>query len=790
MPALTRKLIRDLWHIRGQALAIALVIGCGIGMFVLSKSSLASLEQARDHYYQNTRLAHVIAPVVRAPNAMLHPIRTISGVARAESRIRTSALWDIPGFSAPVTGQVLSLASDPGQAINDLVLQSGYWPRASQADQVLLLESFARAHELRSGDTISIVLMGHKLSLQVAGTVLSAEHIYAIPPGDIVPDDRRYGVLWMQRDALAKALNLDGAANEFLVRLEHRHTRASEAEVIRQLDSLLEPYGAIGAYGRDQQLSDQFLSNELKQLETMSWALPPIFLLVSGFLLQIVISRLVATERENIGLLKAFGYSGKAVALHYLALISIIATVGSLLGIVLGIVLADGLNQMYLQYFQFPELPLRIPPSSPIIGVFTSLGIALVSTRRAVSTSARLQPAVAMTPPAPPDYSASLRQLESFGRRLSLPSRMVLRHLLRWPGRALMTLLGIALSMALLIGSSFSLDAIRHMVDVSFNLADRQDIRVSFSDPQPERILLELSRLPGVLRAEGFKAASVQLRNGLYTRNEAILGIDSEPELGRLINANYQPVTIPQEGLLLTRSLAERLNVSRGDQIQALFREGHRYHHTITVAGIVESYIGTGAYMHRKALNELEGTDALLSGINLAIDPRQQSALYKALKSTPSVAGVALLNEAQVAFHETLQESMGSMVFFNTLFAGLIVIGVVYNSARVSLSERGRELASLRVLGLSRSEVSRTLLLELWLLALCSLPLGAALGWVLAWALTLSLDTELFRVPLIIENQTYAYGALIVCLATFASGGIIRYRVRRLDLVAVLKTRE
>lgn len=790
MPALTRKLFRDLWHIRGQALAIALVIGCGIGMFVLSKSSLASLDHARDSYYQHTRLAHIVAPVVRAPVSITRDIAALNGVARVESRVRASALLDVPGYSAPVSAQVLSLPAYPGQAINDLVLRQGYWPRPSHPDRVLLLESFASAHNLHVGDRLDILLMGRKLRLQVAGMVLSAEHIYAIPPGDIVPDDRRYGVLWMSREALATALNLDGATNDILVRLEHHSTPALESEIIRRIDRLLEPYGAIGAYGRNQQISDQFLSNEIQQLETMSWALPPIFLLVSGFLLQIVVSRLIATERENIGLLKAFGYTGRTVAGHYLALIGIIAVGGALLGIGMGIGLAQGLNQMYLQYFKFPELRLIIPPSAPLISVVVSLAIAALSTRRAVMDSARLQPAVAMAPPAPPDYSAGLRQLEQLGTKLSLPARMVMRHLLRWPGRALMTLLGIALSMALLIGSSFSLDAIRHLVDVSFNLADRQDVRVSFTEPQPERILLELSRLPGVLQSEGFTAASVRMQNGVYSRNEGIIGMDANPELGRLIDEDYRPVTIPEQGLLLSRSLAQRLSVSRGELVTVTFREGERHTYRLPVAGIVESYIGTGAYMRRAALNALAGTDTVLSGANLAVDPDHLAALYDALKSTPRIAGVALLNEAQVAFHETLQESVGTMIFFNTLFAGLIVIGVVYNSARVSLSERGRELASLRVLGLSRIEVSRILLNELWLLALSSLPLGAALGWGLAWGLTLSLDTELFRIPLVIENRTYAYGALIVCLATFVSGWIVRYRVRRLDLVSVLKTRE
>lgn len=784
---LNRKLLRDLWHIRGQALAIAVVIGCGIGMYVMSKATLESLLQARSDYYHREHLAEIIAPVVRAPRSVVDALNQVSGVALVQSRIRRAALVDVPGFSAPITSQLISLPHNSSVAISDLILRSGRQPDPSHPEEVLLLQTFADAHELKSGDHLYATLNGSRRQLTIAGTVLSPEHIYTIPPGDIVPDNKRFGVIWMQRLLLADAFNFRGAANEFVATLGHH---AIEADVIQAFDRILEPYGAVGAYGRDHQISDQFLSNEIDQLQTMSWVLPPIFLLVSGFLLHIVLSRLIATERENIGLLKAFGYTDRAVATHYLSLVTIIALLGAAIGLVLGISLSRGMNSMYLEYFHFPSLPFVLPSSVPVTAFVVSLAVAIVATLGAVRDSARLQPAVAMIPPAPPDYSSRLRGLEQWGARLSQPARMILRHILRWPGRALMTSLGIALSMALLIGSSFSLDAIRHMVDVSFNLVDREDIRISFAEKRPLSILHDVQRLPGVLLAEGFSAVPVTLRNGPIHRNEAILGYDRNPQLSRVIDSQYRPVEIPAEGLLLTRSLAERLQVGRGDIVEMQLREGRRNTYFVHVAAIVESYMGTGAYMNRLALDRLTGETHQLSGANLSIDSSQQDALYAALKATPVVAGIALLNEAQHSFDQTMQESMGTMVFFNTLFAALIVIGVVYNSARVALSERGRELASLRVLGLSQREVSFILLGELWFLTIISLPLGALLGWLLAWGLTLSLDTELFRIPLIIENRTYAYGALIVCLATLGSGRLIRRRIRKLDLIAVLKTRE
>lgn len=787
LSSLQRKLLRDLWHIRGQALAIAVVIGCGIGMYVMSKATLASLEQARSSYYQQQHLAQIIAPVVRAPKSVAAMLQQVPGVSRVQSRITRSALVEVPGFSTPITSALISLPPDSGIAISDLILRSGRQPDPRHPEEVLVLKTFADAHGLQPGALLFATINGSRRQLTVAGTVLSPEHIYTIPPGDIVPDNKRFGVLWMRRTLLADAFSFRGAANSFVATLGRQ---ARQAEVILAFDRILEPYGPTGAFGRDQQVSDQFLSNEIDQLRTMSWVLPPIFLLVSSFLLHIVLSRLIATERENIGLLKAFGYTNRAIATHYLGLVVIIAVWGAAIGLVLGISLSRGMNTLYLEYFHFPSLPFVLPPAVPLTAFLVSIVVAVVATLGSVRDSARLQPAVAMVPPAPPDYSRHLRSLEQWGRKLSQPARMVLRHLLRWPGRAAMTIVGIALSMALLIGSSFSLDAIRHMIDVSFNLVDRQDLRISFVEKRPRAILHEISRLPGVLLTEGYSVVPVTLRNGPIKRNEVLLGYDTQPELARVIDQHYQPVTIPEDGLLLTRSLAERLQAGRGDILEVQVREGRRGVYQVPISGIVESYLGTGAYMNRHALDRLTGETAQISGANLRIDADQKEALYSTLQATPVVAGIALLNDAQKAFDQTLKESMGTMVFFNTLFAGLIVVGVVYNSARVALSERGRELASLRVLGLTRREVSFILLAELWILTLLSLPLGALLGWLLAWGLTLSLDTELFRIPLIIENRTYVYGAVVICIATWGSGRLIRRRVRQLDLVAVLKTRE
>jgi len=784
---LDRKLLRDLWTIKGQALAIAVVIGCGVGMYLMSKGMLASLADTRAAYYERYRFADVWAPVKRAPDALLEQITQLPGVRRAETRIRAGVILDVEGAAAPITGEIQSLPAIRGPHINDFVLRRGRYPDPVREEEVLALEAFAEAHQLEPGDHLYAILNGTKKKLTVTGVALAPEYVYAISPGEIVPDKKRFGVLWMHRDPLAHAFDLDGAFNEAVLLtsgLEY------EEALLEKLDQLLKRYGATGAYGRDQQISDQFLSNEIQQLETMGRLLPPIFLLVAAFLLNVVIGRLVDTEREQIGLLKAFGYGNRDVATHYLKMIGAITVLGVVIGIALGLWLGHGLARMYMDYFKFPFLLFRAPPDVYLVAIGFSLLVAGGGTFGAVRRVVRLEPAVAMVPPAPPDYSRGSRALERLTRAIDQPSRMILRHLYRWPRRAAMTATGIAMSMGLLIGSSFSLDAMMYMVDISFNVIDRQDVTVNFVEPRNIRAIQDILHAPGAMSAEPFRAIPAVLRNGTRTRREAIIGLQPGAELSRVVDTRLQPVALPRSGIVLSDKLAELLDIRSGERLRVEIRTGRRPELDVPVSGIVKTYMGTAAYMDLAFMNRILREDTAISGSYLLVDPAHTEAFYQALKNTPVVTGVSLQEQAQNAFYETLQDSLGTFVFFNTLFAGLIALGVVYNSARISLSERGRELASLRVLGLTRGEVSYILLGELALLTLLALPLGALLGYLLAWTLVASFDTELFRIPLIINPSTYGYAALVVMLSALASGLLVHRRIQRLDLIAVLKTRE
>ncbi len=787
MSALNRKLLRDLWHIRGQALAIAVVIACGISTVVMSFGTLASLELTRDAYYEQQRFAEVFAHLKRAPASLAERIARIDGVKRIDTRIVEAANLDVAGMDEPVLGRLISLPKSGAPALNQIVLRRGRLPDGKRSDEVILSEPFADAHGLTPGGHILATINGHKRRLQIVGIALSPEYIYAIGPGVLMPDDKRFGIVWMGREALAASFDLKSAFNDVSLSLMRS---ADENAVINRLDDLLASSGGIGAYGRADQISHAFVANEMEQLRGLGKVVPPIFLAVAAFLLNVVVSRIIATEREQIGLLKAFGYSNVAVGGHYLKLVLLITAIGIALGFLAGAWFGRAVTELYTEFFRFPILYFRLDIWIFAAAGGVSLAASCLGAATAIRLAVTLPPAVAMQPAAPTMYHRGLVSKTGLIKGLGQPTLMILRHLGRWPFRAGLTALGIAMAVAILVASLFFFDSIDHMLDIYFHHGQRQDTTVVFTEPRGIRAMAEIRRLPGVMTAEPYREVAVKLHLGPRSERASIAGLGSDTTLRRVLDTDLNAVSLPKTGLVLSTKMAEMLQARRGMRIRVEALEGRRPVVNVPVTAIIEEYIAAPAYMHRAALNRLMGEGQLISGAYLQVDSRHAAELYRRLKNTPAVAGVSLQTAALDTFRKTMAKTLNIMLFFYILFGSLIAFGVVYNSARVSLSERGRELASLRVLGFTRAEVSYILLGELGILTLAALPFGCVFGIGLARLMVWNLNTELFRVPMVVTPGTLAMSMSAVIVAAAISGLIVRRRIDRLDLVAVLKTRE
>ncbi|MEO0947830.1 MAG: FtsX-like permease family protein [Cyanobacteria bacterium J06641_5] len=757
MHPLDLKLLRDLFHLRGQAIAIGLVVACGIASFVMSLSALESLELTQVTYYDRYRFADVFVELKRAPESLVSQIQAISGVAQVQTRVVRDVTLDVPGLEEPATGRLVSIPERHAPVLNDIFLREGRYIEPNRSDEVLVSEAFAEANDLKLDDRLGAIINGRWEQLHIVGIALSPEYVYEVRGAETVfPENKLFGVLWMGREALGTAFDMDGAFNSVALTLSRG---ASLEETIARLDLLLDRYGAVGAYGREDQFSHNIVTNEIEELKGTGTVLPTIFLAIAAFLLNIVMTRLVATQREQIAVLKAFGYSNLAVFWHYLKLVLALVAAGTALGLGVGLWLGQGLTELYTLFFHFPLLRYTASPKTILSAVLVSGSAAILGGIMAVRRAVVLPPAEAMRPEPPAEFRATLVERLGLQRFFNPPTRIILRNLERNPVRSLLSTIGIGVAVAILIASNFFQAALDRLIDVQFYNAQREDVAISFVEARSARVRHEVDRLPGVLRAEPYRLVPARLRSGHRLRRNAITGLDPAGELRNLVDRELNSVSLPSDGLVLTTELADLLHVKVGDTLTVEVLEGSRPVKSVVVTGTVDEMLGLSAYMNLSALNRFMEEGPIVSGAYLAIDPQRSDRLYARLKEIPAIAGISFREAALQSFEDISARNLRVTSSFLTGFACIISFSVIYNSARIALSERERELASLRIMGFTRAEIAYILLGEQAVLALAAIPVGFVIGWGLVLLMSAAFHTELIRLPAIVTRSGYAFAA-------------------------------
>ncbi|MCA9190325.1 MAG: ABC transporter permease [Planctomycetales bacterium] len=787
MKTLHVKFWRELFEIKSQAAAIAAVVAAGVAVFVMSLSTLEFLRSTRDTYYDRYRFADVFATVRRAPNSIVARLEKMEGVANVDTRVVADVTLDVPGLLEPATGRLISWNSKKQSSLNTVYLRSGRFPEADAADEVVVSEAFFEANLLRLGDTLSAILNGRLQKYRIVGVGLSPEYVFQIRPGDIMPDPKRFSVLWASANHLEAAFDMQGAFNDVSLRTLHA---AQLDEILDGVDRLLNQFGCSGAYARKDQLSASFLNEELKQLEGMAVVAPAIFLGVAAFLLNVVLIRRIGTQREIIATLKAFGFDSWTISWHYAFTAILIALVGTLLGIVVGLLLAKQLANLYAEFYRFPQFTMRIHWQSIGLAFATSLAASLLGSMRAVYSLLRMMPAEAMRPAAPSRYRRSVVERLGLTWLMPLSVRMILRQVERRPLSSLFSVLGIAAAAAILLMGNFSPDAIDYLINFQFRTAQRHDIQVTFKEDVSREAIFDLQHLPGVQAVEALRIVPVKLKNKQHERRTAIMGLGDRRDLFRLLDANERPIRLPPSGLVLSDSLANLLDVSVGQFISVEVMQGQRPVLQLPVVGVSREYVGLNAYCDEDYLHHQLHESRIINGGFLSVDSLALEQLYDHLKRMPRIASVLVKQATIDQFIQTIGENLFKFQVINIIFASIIAVGVVYNTARVALDERCRELSTLRVIGFSRWEVSTLLLGELALLTFIAIPVGLGIGFTFCYAMVQGFESLQFRIPLAIRPASFALVTVITLLAAAASSVVVWIRLQQIKIVEVLKSRE
>lgn len=787
MTPLDQKLLRDLRRLWVPVIAACAVLSCGIATFVMARGMSDSLERARDRYYVTAGMADFSASLTRAPVAVAASLSELPGIIALEARVGGIGLVTLEGVIEPVSLQLVSLPTDRRPRVNDIVLRSGRWPRRERRPEGIINEAFALEHRLSVDDRVTVIIHGRRQDVRIVGIASSPEFVFAVAPGDLLPEPRRFGVLWMERSTLAHALDLDGAFNELVWRVSRM---AKQPALIAKVDTLLAPFGGRGVIGRDRMLSARYLSDELSQLDTLARILPPIFLAVAGFLIHVMLARLVTTERANIGLLKAFGYPNTTIGLHYLRFALLMSGLASVLGVVLGIFVGRFVAAIYQSVYHLPSLEFEARAGVLSQAVLVALIAAMAGAIGAVSKAVKLAPAIALAPPVPPSFRSLGVAIEKRLDRLGARLRMIIRRILRFPRRSASTVGGVALALALLIIAEHFPITVEKLLSLQFGSAQRMDVTLAFVNAVSRGVMHDVARLPGVMQVEPGRMAEVVFSVGARRERDILVGLMPGARLSRLVDLETQAIEPTAGGLTLSAGLARKLGVVPGDEVRIAATQGQRAVFTLPVLQVVQPFLGSAAYVDQESLGRWLREPDRANSAHLLIDAAYRNRLAAHLKSTPKIVGVTFIDQAEQSLRSLFAQGSGFISSLFRVFAVIMAAGIALSTARVTLGEQARDLATLRVLGFDRRETSWVLLGELMVLLFVAIPFGLILGGLLSHWLMSRFETELFSFPVVFDRRTYAQSALAIIAAVSAAALWVRREIDRLNLVTVLKSHE
>ncbi len=785
MRALTRKALREVKLLRGQLVAIILLIAAGSATFIMMRSMHTSLVESLASYYQSQHYPDLFVDVKQAPNQLLANLRATPGVTDVRLRIRKRISIDIPDLDEIASAEVLSLPESQHD-LSSIYIVSGRMPDKDAHDHVVLYAPFAEANDLHVGDSVTMLINGKRLRACIAGTGISPEFLIIMSPGTLMLDNKRNAALWMHHEALAARFDMTGGWNSALVRLNPKFNIDQSR---RSIDDMIASYGSFGASTRSEQMSHRFITDEIRQNEVSALIIPMIIYGVAVFLLNVSMHRLVSTQRSVIAILRAFGYTRRAIVAHYLVIALAIVVVGTLLGMVVGYVGGVQLASWYMEFYRFPRLLFTIPPAVWGTSFVIAIVAALMGAGSAIRTVLKLQPADAMRPPSPKSFRPRLITKLTSMLSMTVMSRLMLQNIDRRLGQTILVLVMTALATSIIVISRYMNDAMDHMMRVEYDRARLADATLTFASAIPEHEAVALERLRGVSRAEPYRLIVVDVLGRSETYRTTLTSRSPQSHLTHIVDQMGQLQKPPREGIVMTEHLSRRLGLRVGDTVRMVLLESGRDTISITLAGTVDEALGSQCYATSETMADLCNEEPVANGAFLAIAAPAQAYVQKQLKERPAIIGVLLREVAIRSFRDVYGANVLVVASYLLVLACLVATGVLYNNARIMMAERSVELASLRIQGFRIGEVARLVLGEQGVVLLFGIPVGLALGALLCYTITQQVEADVLRLPFVISHKTLMISSGVIVGVSLAVALRIYQMIRRLDLITVLKER-
>ncbi|MBN22611.1 MAG: hypothetical protein CL678_15110 [Bdellovibrionaceae bacterium] len=681
---LNKKLFRDLMSLKAQVISISLVVGIGVAVLFGFTSTHRSLMKSRDDFYESANFSNLFVRLKKAPLYLVKELRKIKGVTDVEPRLEYDALLSIPNFVEPVVGHFVSIPDGMQPEQNKLFIHKGRLPSRFAVDEIVVSENFFKVHQFKLGDFIFATLNGKKKKLKIVGVGVTPEYVIAIQPGSAFPDDFHFSVIWMNQSVLAGTYDMRASFNSVVLRTKRE---ALEEKLIYRIDQILDKYGSTGAYGLDKQVSSVYVREELNQLKVQAAFIPILFFLVAAFILNVVISRLVRAQRSEIATLKAVGYFDFSISGYYFKIAALIVLVGTVIGVLLGIWIGDSMIRLYADFYHFPVLSYDFSYYQIFVAVVVSIATAGSGVYSSLRKIFKLQPAEAMRPPSPPSFHQGFFENSRWFQLFQTRTRMMIRGITVFPGRALLTGFGLSFAIVLLVSGLFWQDTIDYLILAQYTFIEKETGSIQLTQSTQSSVVYEVLRQKGVLEAEGYYRVGVKARFQNREEMTALNGFPHHAKLQGIVDQNLKRIELPDGGIYIGRILANQLGVIEGDQIEIEVLEGRKPKAVIRVQKIVDNFMSNEIITSRKNVAKIMKTDDLVNRI-LFRAYSDSTELYSQLKEMPTVLTVNYRDGALKMFNETSAQYLLVFSFIFSLFAGAIGFGIAYNNMRVTLAER------------------------------------------------------------------------------------------------------
>ncbi|MCB9854041.1 MAG: ABC transporter permease [Phycisphaerales bacterium] len=792
MKPLNRKLLRELKSNAGALFAVVIIMAFGAGSYVGMGASQRALETSQSAYYSAYRFADFWVDLKKAPLTEIEKLGKTPGIESIQTRVVFDVILDLPEQARPVNARLISIpAHQDGTTLNGIYVLRGSGFSPDRDEEVIVTEAFAKAHGLNPGDRIHLILNRRREAFTVVGTCLSPEYVYMVRgAGDLLPDPDHFGVLFVKERYARDVLDFQDACNNVVGRFANVSPSRQQA-VLDDIERRLEPYGVFSAILRDRQASNRFLSDEIKGLRVSAVVTPVIFLGVAAMALSVLLRRLVERQRVTIGTLKAIGYSNGTLFRHFVVFGMIVGVIGGLAGCLVGIGMRQAFIRVYQDFYHFPRYIIETHPDLMLQAIAISLVFAVLGALRGARRVLRLQPAESMRAKPPEKGTAILlERWRSLWRRLDFRTHLAMRDVFRNKGRTISGVASAAISCSILIMTFCMFDAMQFMVAFQFEYTNRGNATIGMRDARDAGALFECRNMPGVIYAEPTFSVVCDMRYGQFSRRQPIVGLDRPHLLTVPRDADLEPISIPGDGLVLSKKLASILHVSAGDSLELTPVRGRPEPRSAFVAGIVDSFIGLDCYASITYLSEVVDEPASVNGIQTLIDEHARPAFFAAIKELPNAQGLNLNRDAQKSIEGTFVKSMRFSLGIMILFAGVIGCGSLINLATVEIGDRTREISTMRVLGYQPREIAGVYLRQNAILFGLGLLLAVPIGYGMVVLMARAYDTELFRMPTIFRWQAIGWSLLISAIFVVIAQFAVLRKIQKLDWLEGVKVKE